>query len=54
MYQNSMQLICEGLEPALMEELEACQEFITLPGPSHDIVLPMLLVMLISCNIKSW
>jgi len=28
------QLICEGVEPALMEELEACQEFITLPVPT--------------------
>ena len=42
-YQNSVQLICEGVEPALMEELEACQEFITLPGLSHDILLLIML-----------
>ena len=51
-YQNSVQLICEGVETALMEELEACQEFITLPGLSYDIALLMRLVTLISYNVS--
>ena len=31
-YPDIVQMICEGVSPELMEELNACQEFITLPG----------------------